>query len=104
DKLHERLWTTRERLALLADDETFDGLRWIDVHARSVRLNLTPLDVSGTLAGVFRGAGQAWIFTSATLAIGDDFSHFASRLGIEGARGLTFPSPYDLDRNGLVYL
>jgi ATP-dependent DNA helicase DinG len=104
DKLHERLWVTRERLALLGDDESFDGLRWIDVHARSVRLNLTPLDVSGTLGSVFRGTGQAWIFTSATLAIGDDFSHFASRLGIESARGLTFPSPYALERNGLVYL
>ncbi|HLT90936.1 MAG TPA: ATP-dependent DNA helicase [Woeseiaceae bacterium] len=104
DKLHERLLAARERLAYLADDEGFDGLRWLDVHARSLRLNLTPLDVSGTLANVFGLAGRTWIFTSATLALAGDFSHFASRVGIDGAPGLTFPSPYALAANGLVWL
>jgi ATP-dependent DNA helicase DinG len=47
---------------------------------------------------------QAWIFTSATLAVGDDFSHFTSRMGLGDATALTFPSPYALARNGLVYL
>jgi ATP-dependent DNA helicase DinG len=42
--------------------------------------------------------------TSATLAVGEDFSHFTSRLGLSGARCLTFPSPFDLAHNGLVYL
>ncbi len=104
EKLHERLWTTRERLALLADDETFDGLRWVDVHARSLRLHLTPLDVSDTLRGVFGGGRQAWVFTSATLAVGDDFGHFADRVGLGSARSLSIPSPYALAENGLVYL
>jgi ATP-dependent DNA helicase DinG len=49
-------------------------------------------------------AGQAWIFTSATLAVGEDFSHFTERMGFHGVTGLTFPSPYALDRNALVYL
>ena len=47
---------------------------------------------------------QAWVFTSATLAVGDDFSHFLSRMGLSGTTALTFPSPYDVASNGLVYL
>jgi ATP-dependent DNA helicase DinG len=47
---------------------------------------------------------QAWVFTSATLAIGDDFSHFLSRMGLAGTTALTFPSPYAVAENGLVYL
>jgi ATP-dependent DNA helicase DinG len=104
DKLHEQLLTAIEKLSHLSSEETWDGLRWLDVKPRSVRLNLTPLDVADTLHGLFNNGHQAWIFTSATLAIGDDFSHFTERMGIASAKSLTFPSPYALDERGLIWL
>ncbi len=104
DKLHEQLTTVMERLALLANDDAWDGLRWVEINPRSLRINLTPLDVSATLNGLIDNGHQAWIFTSATLAVGEDFSHFASRMGLGDVRGLTFPSPYAVDQNGLVFL
>ncbi|MBT8447216.1 MAG: ATP-dependent DNA helicase, partial [Gammaproteobacteria bacterium] len=79
-------------------------LRWLEVNPRSLRVNLTSLDVSGKLSALISGGQQAWIFTSATLAVGEDFSHFSSRMGLGDVRGLTFPSPYALAENGLVYL
>ena len=103
-KLHEQLLGIGERLALLASADSWDGLRWLEVNPRSIRMNLTPLDVSSTLSGLIGNGHQAWIFTSATLAIGDDFSHFTSRMGLGNVTGLTFPSPYALADNGLVYL
>ena len=104
DKLHEQLTGLSERLALVAVDDAWDGLRWIEINPRSLRINLTPLDVSSTLHGLIDTGHQAWVFTSATLAIGEDFSHFTSRMGLGGVTGLTFPSPYAIDSNGLVYL
>jgi ATP-dependent DNA helicase DinG len=104
DKLSEQFLGLEERLALLSNDDTWDGLRWIEVNPRSIRLNLTPLDVSETLAGLVGNGLQAWVFTSATLAVGEDFSHFTSRMGLNDVTGLTFPSPYALDENGLIYL
>jgi ATP-dependent DNA helicase DinG len=104
EKLHDQLCSVLERLSLLSGDDTWDGLRWLEVNPRSLRINLTPLDVSTTLNGLIDNGRQAWIFTSATLAVADDFSHFTSRMGLGGVRGLTFPSPYALDKNGLVYL
>lgn len=104
DKLHEQLMHALERLALLASDDSWDGLRWVEINPRSLRINLTPLDVSATLNGLIDNGHQAWVFTSATLAVGEDFSHFASRMGLGDATCLTFPSPYPVDRNGLVYL
>jgi ATP-dependent DNA helicase DinG len=103
-KLHEQLLGIGERLALLASEDSWDGLRWLEVNPRSIRINLTPLDVSSTLSGLTGNRHQAWIFTSATLAVGDDFSHFTSRMGLGAVTGLTFPSPYALAENGLVYL
>jgi ATP-dependent DNA helicase DinG len=104
EQSHEQLCLLLERLQLLASDDAWDGLRWLDVSPRSLRLYLTPLDVSHTLSGLFNATGQAWIFTSATLAVGDDFSHFSGRMGLSGVPGVRFPSPYAIDRHGLVYL
>jgi ATP-dependent DNA helicase DinG len=56
------------------------------------------------LSGMINNPHQAWVFTSATLAVGDDFSHFLSRMGLAGTTALTFPSPYAVQDNGLVYL
>lgn len=104
EKLHDQLLQFTERLALLADEESWDGLRWIEVNRRSIRLNLTPLDVAETLRGMFGLGAQAWVFTSATLAIGEDFSHFTARMGIGAAATLSFPSPYALQDRGLIWL
>ncbi|MDJ0749210.1 MAG: ATP-dependent DNA helicase [Woeseiaceae bacterium] len=104
EKVHEQLTGLAERLAVLASEESWDGLRWVEVNPRSLRMHLTPLDVSGKMNGLIENGFQAWVFTSATLAIGEDFSHFAARLGVGDARGLTFPSPYRVEENGLIYL
>lgn len=104
DKLNEQLLGLIEKLAQLASDESWDGLRWLDVNPRSMRLHLTPLDVSETLSALIYANQQAWIFTSATLALGDDFSHFVTRMGLGAVSGLTFPSPYALADHGLIYL
>ena len=104
EKIHEQLVSAAERLTVLTGEDAWDGMRWLEVHPRSLRLNLTPLDVSDKLNGLIDNGFQAWIFTSATLAVGEDFSHFGSRMGLNGVAGLAFPSPFPLQQNGLVYL
>ncbi len=104
EKLVEQLMVVAEKLAVIGEESAWDGLRWLEVNPRSLRLNLTPLDVSQKMAALMSQGHQAWIMTSATLAVGEDFSHFTSRLGLGDARCLAFPSPFDLANNGLVYL
>ena len=104
EKIHEQLVGIAERMTVLTSDDSWDGLRWLEIHPRSLRLHLTPLDVSAKLNGLIDNGFQSWIFTSATLAVGEDFSHFGSRMGLAGVAGLTFPSPFSLDQNGLIYL
>jgi len=104
EKIHDQIVGMAERLTILTGEDSWDGLRWLEVHPRSLRLHLTPLDVSAKLNGLIDNGFQSWIFTSATLAVGDDFSHFGSRMGLAGVAGLTFPSPFALQQNGLIYL
>ena len=42
--------------------------------------------------------------TSATLSVGGDFSHFATRLGLAGAARFRIESPFDYERQSLLYL
>ena len=42
----------------------------------SFTLAFTPFEVATRFGELMRAQGGAWIFTSATLAVGDDFSHF----------------------------
>lgn len=104
ENIEERLALAIERLAVLTSEDAWDGLRWLEINPRSLRMHLTPLDVSGTLGGLMGRPEQGWVFTSATLAVGEDFSHFTSRMGLGEARALRFPSPYALDARGLLYL
>lgn len=104
EQILDQLMGASERLASLCATESWDGLRWVDVTQRAVRLHVTPLDVAGTLSGLYRAGEQSWVFTSATLAIDDDFEHFVSRMGLADAATMSFPSPFDLETQGLVYV
>jgi ATP-dependent DNA helicase DinG len=47
---------------------------------------------------------RAWIFTSATLAMGEDFRHFTGELGIGEAATQRWASPFDFATQALLYV
>jgi ATP-dependent DNA helicase DinG len=84
--------------------DTIEELRWVDVHRHSYTLHRTPIESAETLGAALRGRPCSWIFTSATLAVEQDFQHFMTRVGLEAAATLKLDSPFDYDRNALLYL
>jgi ATP-dependent DNA helicase DinG len=80
------------------------GLRWLEHSPRSLAAHWTPLDVGDALAARIGAQGGAWIFASATLAVGDDFSHFRKRVGLGRIAAHVLPSPFDYARNARLYL
>jgi len=77
---------------------------WVEVHATGVTLHATPLSVAGTFRRHFEGRPRAWVFVSATLAVGGGFAHFAGAVGIEGERSLIWESPFDYASQALLYV
>jgi len=94
----------RERLREISGRESHEVVRWVEVLERSYRLSATPLDVSHVLRGCIEDDAKAWMFTSATLSVGGDFSHFTTALGIEPTRTECWPSPFDYATQSLLYL
>jgi ATP-dependent DNA helicase DinG len=80
------------------------GARSASADGRGVALRLLPYDIAERFCSYRRQTQAAWIFTSATLAVGENFSHFAGRLGLTDCDTLCLPSPFDYARQGLLYL
>jgi ATP-dependent DNA helicase DinG len=93
-----------ERLTLLMDSASSEYIHWFETFRTSFRLNLTPLNVAPVFRSCMEALPSAWVFTSATLAVGDSFEHFAGQLGLDDARRLKLDSPFDYQRNALLYL
>jgi ATP-dependent DNA helicase DinG len=94
----------QESLQALLDVQGDSGLRWAEVAGRGFTVSFTPFEVAERLGELMRAQGGAWIFTSATLAVGDDFSHFLGRIGASGAQSVRIDSPFDFERQALLYL
>ena len=92
---------TFERIALCSDA---DGARTLEATGRGFTLGLLPFDISARFQALITARPAAWVFTSATLSVGEDFSHFAGRLGLGAAPALRIPSPFDYEQQAMLYL
>ena len=92
------------RLDAVMRAEEHEGARSVELTQRGFTLSLLPFDVAARFAAMTGGTRAAWVFTSATLSVGEDFTHFTSRLGLAEAETLAIPSPFDFETQALLYL
>ncbi|MEX3548436.1 MAG: ATP-dependent DNA helicase [Burkholderia sp.] len=81
-----------------------EKVRWVEVFSQTVQLHETPLSVAPIFAKQRAGLPRAWIFTSATLSMRGDFTHYAAQMGLSSRRSMTLPSPFDYPAQGLLYV
>lgn len=100
----ERAQEMLAKLERWRDDGADDLVRWAELFSHSLQLNATPLSVAGVFRRQLEGHPRAWIFTSATLAVAGDFSHYRGELGLDQARTACWDSPFDYASNALLYV
>jgi ATP-dependent DNA helicase DinG len=81
-------------------------LRWAETARRSASFHAAPIDAGRALAEHITQRACGWIFTSATLAVGEDFSPFLDRLGLADgeAETLQLESPFDFRQRTRLYV
>jgi len=79
-------------------------VRWVEIFGHALQLHVTPLSSAELFRRQVEAAPRAWIFTSATLSVGEDFAHFTGELGLEHAAARAWPSPFDFARQALLYV
>ncbi|MGD2139084.1 MAG: ATP-dependent DNA helicase [Burkholderiales bacterium] len=91
-------------MQLWRDEDEADRVRWLEVFATSVHLNSTPLSVADAFRNQLAGHPKAWIFTSATLSVRQDFSHYQQQMGLEDADTQSWDSPFDYLNQSMLYV
>ncbi len=113
DQCHQRSMALQQTLALFgagagesidSEDEDLPSVLWFESWTRSFMLHATPVDVSTLFRQRTDDFSSTWLFTSATLQVNQDFSHFANGLGIRDYQSGTWQSPFDYRRQSLLYL
>ena len=94
----------RKWLSLAKGEEKTEDVLWVETFGLSLQLHLTPLSIAEVFNKQREGTPRAWIFTSATLAIKQDFTYFASRMGLSEAESRTWPSPFNYGEHALLYV
>mgnify|MGYP000477630193 FL=1 len=84
--------------------EADEFVRWIEVYSHALQLNATPLSIAEIFNKQLKASPRAWIFTSATLSIKNDFSHYNQEMGLETAQSICWESPFDFSNQALLYV
>ncbi len=77
---------------------------WVEAFNSSLQLHKTPLSIAPIFSNQREGTPRSWIFTSATLAVKNDFKHFSDQMGLTGEPAMTWPSPFNYGEQGILYV
>ncbi len=93
-----------QRLQAMADHDHQQYVCWLETQPGTFVWHLTPVDIAEQFQEMVAQHHASWVFTSATLAVGDSFDHFVARLGIETEYRQRYTSPFSYEDHALLYL
>lgn len=83
-------------------------VRWVETFSYVLQLNVTPLSIAEEFSKQLRVSPRAWIFTSATLSVRGDFTHYNKEMGLDSEssmlRSVCWESPFDFASQALLYV
>jgi len=92
-----------QQLKVILEDNSGKWIRWYETYKNTFSLSRTPLDIAGEFRAFMAQHKATWIFTSATLSVGNRFDHFANNLGLGNAATASWSSPFDFANQSLFY-
>ncbi len=100
-----RATTLAGELDQVLDASISEGARLLQASTRGFGCQVVPFNVGALLRNVLTARPMAWVFTSATLSVAGDFSHYLGRMGLaERCETLCIDSPFDYARQALLYV
>jgi ATP-dependent DNA helicase DinG len=101
-EMHARLLAVAGLLEI-SHEETY--IRWYERREKTVILTASPIDIALELNTVLYPNVRSVIFTSGTLTVGNNFSYFLTRLGLDqDTETLSLASPFDYRGRTMLYV
>ena len=105
DQCHSRSEELIDLLDVFINTNVDDNkVLWVGIRSSSLVLHATPQEVSQYFQKWMDEKPTAWIFTSATLTVAGQFNNFNHQLGIEQSETAVWPSPFDYEKQSLLYM
>ncbi|MFQ5892716.1 MAG: ATP-dependent DNA helicase, partial [Nitrospinota bacterium] len=101
--LGRRARAIRDDLAHILSDEG-QTVSWVEERSGGIVLHAAPIEVGPLLEERLFGPVRSAVLTSATLTAAGSFAYMADRLGCHGADELVVASPFDYERQALLYV
>ena len=102
DAMFERLAEARSRLEIMRVLDQRGVSLWYETTNKHIILHCTPLSIAKKFAGILENSDAAWIFTSATLTVDENFKHYKNQLGLTPKQELILDSPFDYQTQSLL--
>jgi len=102
--LHRRVKSLQEGIQFFLESKDPRFVFWVERRGRGMFLQATPIDVSTILGQKLFDEVPTTILTSATIAVAGDFEFLKKRLGLMSARSLVVDSPFDFQKQCLLYI
>ncbi len=99
----DRVEAVEELLNSLINDDSGKWIRWYETHSKSFTLSKTPVDIAAEFKSFMKQHKASWIFTSATLSVANNFTHFSKGLGLYETESKSWESPFDFETQSLFY-
>jgi ATP-dependent DNA helicase DinG len=81
---------------------------WVETFSYTLQFNATPLSIAEGFNKQINDSSRAWVFTSATLSVNGDFSHYNSVMGLNpelsSVRAVSWESPFNFADQALLYV
>lgn len=102
EKLFERTASLKGQLETMYDAQKPGFSFWFETTKRHLTFSITPLNVSERFRALVDNATSSWVFTSATLAVNGDLTHFAKDLGLNTKIMEVYDSLFDYENQALL--
>lgn len=81
-----------------------DSIRWLEIRGQHLYFNETPVNIAETFQQRLGDYDATSIFTSASLAVNNNFDHFNRQLGLEECASEIWNSPFNYEKQTRLYL
>jgi ATP-dependent DNA helicase DinG len=93
-----------QRLRFFFEQPKAAFVYWVERRGRATYLQATPIDVAPILDSSLFERVSTVVLTSATLAVAGNFEFTQQRLGLRSARTLIVDSPFEYNKQALLYI
>ncbi|WP_211208256.1 ATP-dependent DNA helicase [Leeia oryzae] len=79
-------------------------IRWLELSPSGMQLHSTPLSIAQQFSRQLKTGVRSWVFASATLSVGGDFTHYCNEMGLYEAECQSWESPFNYPEQALLYV